>query len=129
MKLDPNKAIYDQEFDWVAHPDCLNKGENEKFLINNRYELEIIGGIQDKDANYNYDDWALCKLGAQYYLLSTSGCSCPSPHETWRIEKGPSSLDDIRKHVVHGDYDGYTLPKKQANDFLSLLDEAKKNEK
>lgn len=132
MKLDPNKDYYEQEWGWVAHPDALNggpyggrsSGEAEQFLVDNRYNLNIIGGIADNEASYSYDDWVLVELNGQYWMLSTSGCSCPSPRETWRIEKGPASLADIRKHVIDGDYEGYTMPKKQLSDFVELLDKA-----
>lgn len=141
MKLDPTKKEYDQEFSWVAHPDALyyvdkfiygvrQDGGNdiEKMLVQRRYDLEIIGGVQDNEADYSYDDWALCLLDNQYYLLSTSGCSCPSPRETWRLEIGPATLAAIEQHVKSGAYAGYTLPKKQEADFIKLLnDEAARN--
>lgn len=128
MKLDPAKKEYDQEWGWVAHENGLNSRstEVERELVTNRYKLEIIGGITDKEASYDYDDWALCRLGRRYFLLSTSGCSCPSPSETWRIEKGPATLAEIRKHVVDGDYEGYSMPKRQLDDFVALLDKAAK---
>jgi len=133
------KDRFDQEWNWVAHPEALqNSGsygarddagnETEQMLVKRRYDLEIVGGVQDKEASYSYDEWALCKLDGQYYLLSTSGCSCPSPSETWRLEIGPATLAQIDAHVRSGAYDGYTLPKKQEEDFLKLLrDEADRN--
>lgn len=128
MKLDPNKEHYDQEFGWVAHKRGGSDNTIDKILISRRLELDIIGGVTDDEASYNYDDWALCKLDNDYYLLSTSGCSCPSPTETWRTEKGPATLLEIRKHVVDGDYDGYTMPKRQLSDFVALLDKASEKE-
>lgn len=125
MKLDPSKSPYDQEFWWVAHPDGAST-DAQFDLVKRRYELEIIGGVQDKDASYSYDDWALCRLGNKYYLLSTSGCSCPSPAETWRIEIGPTSLKKIKTHVESGEYEGYTVPKKQLDEFLALIKGASK---
>ena len=134
MKLDPSKGNYGQEWWWVGHPDapyypCDNpRSYIETMLVKRRYEIEIIGGVQDEEASYSYDDWALCKLDGQYYLLSTSGCSCPSPSETWRLEIGPATLGEIERHVRYGDYDGYTVPKRQEDDFLKLLsDEAAAN--
>lgn len=123
MKLDPTKRSYDcEEYHWVAHKNIgASSGSAEEFLIQHRYEIEIIGGIQDNTASYSYDDWALCELKGKYYMLSTSGCSCPSPTETWRIEKGPATLTEIRQHILNGDYEGYTMPKKQEQDFIELL--------
>jgi hypothetical protein len=128
MKLDPNLEDYHQSWGWVAHPDRRHEkslDDAEKVIVENRYKLEIIGGVSDNEADYSYNDWALCKLKNKYYLLSTSGCSCPSPKETWYIEIGPTTLKQIEKHIKSGAYEGYTLPKKQEADFLALIEEAK----
>lgn len=132
MKLDPAISHYNQSFGWVGHEDALGgyykrdspPSDIMNTLVKRRYDIDIIGGVEDKEASYSYDDWALCKLDNDYYLLSTSGCSCPSPSETWSIEIGPATLNAIRDHVTSGNYDGYTLPKKQESDFLSLIDGA-----
>jgi hypothetical protein len=128
IKLDPVKDDYSQDWWWVAHEHGIDSYSDDEMvkLVKNRYQLEIIGGVCDDEASYSYDDWALVKLGRSYYLVSTSGCSCPSPSETWRIEKGPATLAAIRKHVVDGDYKGYTMPKRQLDDFVALLDKAAK---
>ena len=125
MKLDSSKQYYDQPYGWVAHPNASPVNEVEKFLVENRYKLNILGGVEDEEASYSYDDWALCELEGKYYLLSTSGCSCPSPTETWRVEIGPATIPEIRAYVTSGAYDGYTLPKKQECDFIALLDAVK----
>ncbi len=124
MKLEQGKSDYAQEWGWVGSDDCQSAGDAERELIANRYKLEIIGGIVDKEADYSYDDWALVRFKRKYYLVATSGCSCPSPSETWRVEAGPATLAQIRKHIVDGDYAGYTMPKRQLDDFLALLDKA-----
>lgn len=126
MKLNPEKGSYDQEWGWVGHDECDNPGPQELELIKHRYELEIHGGIVDEEACYSYDDWAVCSLGDDFYLLATSGCSCPSPSETWRVETGPTTVDGIRKHLLSGDYEGYTVPSRQQNEFLALLDSIEK---
>lgn len=130
MKLNRDKDMdrWDQPFHWVGHHDGGDDSFEAQHLIKNRYDIEILGGIEDKDASYSYDEWALCKLDGAFYLLSTSGCSCPSPSETWRVEIGPSTLSEIRAHVQGGHYEGYTVPKKQMNEFMELLDEAEKKE-
>lgn len=120
MKLDPKNDY--GEFYWVAHPNASPSNEHECLLVKERYRIEILGGVLDDEACYEYDEWALCELDGKYYLLSTSGCSCPSPSETWRIEIGPATIAQIKAHVQSGAYDGYTLPKKKETDFLKLLD-------
>jgi hypothetical protein len=116
-------SSWEEDFGWVGHPDCQNSGEVEKELIENRYNLEIIGGVVDKDADYSYDDFALILFKKKYYLLQTSGCSCPSPSETWGVDIGPTTLKKIRDFITGGHYDGYTVPKKQESEFLALIDE------
>jgi hypothetical protein len=120
FKLDPEKDYWDQTFGWVGHP---NGGDD---FADRRKDMTVIGGITDDEASYSYDDWALVLLDGQYYLFSTSGCSCPSPSETWRVEKGPATLQEIREHVNSGNYEGYTLPKRQHQDFMEVLDFAEK---
>lgn len=129
MKLKKHDDEYEdnyQELGWIAHQEGGNGDEASKELIANRYELNIIGSIEDKEASYSYDDWALIELKGKFYMLATSGCSCPSPSETWRIEKGPATLAEIKKHILHGDYDGYTMPVKQEQDFIDLIKTAEK---
>lgn len=89
--------------------------------------LVVLGVIEDADASYSYDDWALCRIGLQYYLCNTSGCSCPSPEETWEVMHGPTTLAGIREEVLEkGNYEGYTLPYKQRAEFEAMLDKAEK---
>lgn len=110
---------------WICHPD--NIGDEDKHPIyrpENRAEIEVLGGVSDDDACYSYDDWALCKFRGEYFLFATAGCSCPSPSETWRTEIGPATLQEIRDHVTSGEYEGYTLPKRQEEDFLEMIDRA-----
>lgn len=135
MKLDPSKR-WDQPFYWVAHPDCgtgymsgpASRGapvdSPEAMLISRRYDIEILGGIDDEDASYYYDEFALCRLDNDYYLLNTAGCSCPSPTETWTVEIGPATLADIAAFVRGGHYSGYTLPKQREAEFLALIEGA-----
>lgn len=123
MKLDVNKTEYDQKWGWVGSERCDRAGEAEKFLIEHRYTLNIIGGIEDPNADYNYDEYALVKLKGKYYLLNTSGCSCPSPSETWCVCFGPTkNLKSIYDFIKSGDYQGYTLPKWAEEHLLSLID-------
>lgn len=125
MKLDQDKVRYGSDFWWVAHPDGQPTDPVSKMLVERRFDLEILGGVEDEEADYSYDEFALCELEGKYYLLSTAGCSCPSPSETWVLEIGPATLDEIEQHITSGKYEGYTLPKKQEQDFLELIRNAK----
>lgn len=121
---------------WVAHPDALptleynrSKGwlsveqlEASKYLVHRRSDIDVLGGVMDEDLSYEYDEFALIRLDGEFYLLETSGCSCPSPAETWRIIQGPTSLSQIKECLVKGKYGGYTLPGRKLQDFLDLID-------
>lgn len=126
MKLNRDlRYSSDQDFYWVGHPDVGEPSDlMMQELIEHRYELDIIGGIVDDEASYDYDEFALVKWQDKFYLLSTSGCSCPSPTETWMIEIGPATIEEIRAKILSGDYAGYTLPKKKSDEFLLLLKKA-----
>lgn len=109
--------------DWVAHPGCEFPGDRERELIENRKDLIIYGYIEDAEANYSYHDFALVSLYENYYLLSTSGCSCPSPSETWGIDMGPGTLPDLLKTLVDNRASGacYGVTKRQFDEFLAIF--------
>lgn len=119
--LDPENWDYD----WIANPRCQLRNEpSEAKLIARRSDILVLGEIRDAEASYSYDDWALIKLDSDYYLLSTVGCSCPDPSETWSVQMGPTTLQDIRERLVNGDYNGYTVPGRQMSEFLEAIDKA-----
>lgn len=124
MKLDINTDPHGWDSEWIGNPKCDNPGELERLFINRRAEVDVLGRISDDNASYDYDDWAVCELDGAYYLLSTSGCSCPDPSETWGVQMGPLSLEEIRARLVAGEYEGYTVPGRQMADFLAVIDEA-----
>ena len=128
MKL-PGLDEYGKAAYWVGHPDCYQASPVEKLIIDNRDRVELLGTIEDAEASYSYDDFALIRLDADYYLLNTSGCSCPSPSETWNVEIGPATLDEIEVFIRGGNYQGYTVPKKQMDEFLAALDAARKEKR
>lgn len=114
---------------WVAHPDALSGRDVKspeyaamKYLVDRRSDIDVLGGVIDEDLSYEYDEFALIKLDGDFYLLETSGCSCPSPTETWGIVQGPASLSQIKECLVQGKYGGYTLPEGKLQDFLDLID-------
>lgn len=111
------------EYWWVAHPDGAGSTEEERYLEQYRYELEIHGGVSDDEASYSYDDFALIEApNGTFYMLETSGCSCPSPSETWRIE-ARGTLKDIRDYVLEDAKTGYGVIKNQTGEFIALIDE------
>ncbi len=115
-------ALENEWSEWIANPRCESQGELERALIARREDVEVIAEIEDKDASYDYDDWALVLLDGAYYLLNTSGCSCPSPSETWQVMKGPATLSEIRQEIEAGDYSGYSVPGRQMDEFLAAFD-------
>lgn len=112
------------EYDWIANARG-NEYEENRVLINRRNELVIFGEVNDAEANYSYDDYALVRLDADYYLLSTSGCSCPDPSETWGIACGPSTLAQIREHLNAATY-GPTLRQREEFDAMIACAEAER---
>lgn len=81
--------------------------------------------MNDAEANYSYDDWALVELDGQFYWLHTSGCSCPSPTETWGVFYGPVSLSEARQ-LMSDWQDEWGVPARQKQEFLDLCDQALK---
>lgn len=123
MKLDFTKAHYEQPFGWVGDPhgETIPKDVNAQLLSNRRADIEILGGCEDPDASYGYDERCVVTLDGQLYLLSTSSCSCPSPNETWTVEMGPSTADEIRAYIKDASYNGYTMPAWAVAGLLACL--------
>lgn len=82
--------------DWIRVPesgeylgygsrDFGNLTDDEKHFAANHARAVTIAESEDPHADYSYDDWALCELDGLYYAFNTSGCSCPSPSETWEL--------------------------------------------
>lgn len=59
--------------------------EDEKHFAANAERATTIAEAEDPHADYSYNDWALCELDGLFYVFYTSGCSCPSPSETWEL--------------------------------------------
>ena len=120
------KPISAADHDWVGHGACERPGQLESIMITNRDMVLVLAEISDDNACYDYDDFALCLFGGGFYLLQTSGCSCPSPSETWRVDIGPCSLSDIRRYLTSGKYEGYTVPGRQLDQFMAAIDAAER---
>lgn len=117
MSLDiRNSKIEDLEWDWIAHP----RGDGDKTLIDRRGDIFVVGEIGDDSSCYSFDDWALVRLDDAFYLLNTSGCSCPSPCENWGVVEGPGTIDEIEAALFakHGDW-GMVV--RQADEFRELF--------
>lgn len=109
-------------WDWIAHPAGGSNDDLCQKLVSRRADILVLGEIEDENLSYEYDQFALISLDEEYYLLETSGCSCPSPTETWFVQMGPCSLSEIKELMVTGKYEGYTLPAKLLKDFIDGID-------
>lgn len=116
-------------WDWVAHPDCTKPSEEENKLIGNRGNILVIGEVADANASWSYDDWAIILFDKKYYLLNTSGCSCPSPTETWGIVFGPSSLRDLEEHITTAYDTEYSVVGRQMSEFTAIIEQEENRDK
>jgi hypothetical protein len=99
----PGWVISNKSEEWGARTH-ENLSEDERFFVENSEKAETLAESQDPSADYSYDDWALTKLEDLYYVFNTSGCSCPSPSETWGLTfKG--SLDELLEYLDLGGKD------------------------
>ncbi len=76
------------EFDWPGHPDGGAADEESETIRQARSDgsLEWHAYINDAEADYSFDDWALMRLAdGRWAVLNTRGCSCPSPREEWGV--------------------------------------------
>jgi len=124
IKEESVESYWDRPFGWVGHPRCDNPGEFEKQFIENRSKLEVIGGVVDDTLSWEYDDFAIVRYKRHLYLLETSGCSCPSPTETWRVIHGPMKKAELIKEIKSGNYRGYTLKPHIEEELLKVVDAA-----
>lgn len=69
-------------YSWAGHPSCETPGPAEQYIIENRDHIVILGDWVENEP-YSYDEWLLVSVRGLFYVLTTSGCSCPSPSETW----------------------------------------------
>lgn len=117
-------SYYEHPFGWVGAPEGGGSSDLAKEIRENRQSLEIIGGVVDSTLSYEYDEFALVRYKRKLYLLQTSGCSCPSPTETWGIVHGPVGKRELIKEIKAGNYEGYTLPSHLGEELLQVIDAA-----
>jgi hypothetical protein len=110
--------------EWIAHPRCNHPKAAERLLIENRDDIEVLAEIVDSDSSYSYDEMALVRLASTgaLYLLHTSGCSCPSPQETWSVTLEQTTTNAVREMIRSGRYPGATYPEKDVEAFKAQLD-------
>ena len=118
---------------WACHKAAVNstgygtgrgiEDEPSLTLVACRDRVEVIGEVTDAEADYSYNNYCLVHLDNKYYLLNTSGCSCPSPTETWGISFGPCSFREMTRHIKEGGF--YNATNRQQDEFLAMLDNAK----
>lgn len=84
--------------DWPGHPNRKARTEIEKSLQDEPERWEFIFLSTDPLADYSYDDLALMKRNDGIYsIIRTTGCSCPSPTETWGEEES-GTIDGLLRH-------------------------------
>lgn len=57
----------------------------ERWMYDRRSEVDVITTGERDDLSYEYDDIAILHLDGRLGWATTSGCSCPSPSETWDV--------------------------------------------
>ena len=91
------------EQDWIAHPNREGESTDETAtIIANRDRIEVVAEWADPTLEWEFFEIAVIRLDGNYYALTTSGCSCPSPTEVWSIDYGPATLDEMRTWVALG---------------------------
>ncbi len=104
------------QYPWVGDADHDgDRTPDVQRIIDGRARIVVLGGWEDPEvsypeASYSYNDTALVRLDGDYYALTTSGGSCPSPSETWSIEYGPATLDELRAWCAKDPYADTLLP-------------------
>lgn len=84
---------------WVANPACSEPSDNDNLLIDNRDKVCLVAECSNANLSWEYDETAVVYLRDHgWFLLGTSGCSCPSPNETWGAERF-ASKKALLKHI------------------------------
>jgi hypothetical protein len=118
------QTYYDHPFGWVGAGAGGGQNPIDQVFKENRHKIEIIGGVVDHNLSYEYDEFALVRWKSKLYLLETSGCSCPSPDETWGTVHGPITKTELTKEIKAGNYTGYTLPAHLEQELLEVIEAA-----
>jgi hypothetical protein len=97
------------------------------------YRKDIVryGSIDDDNSSYSFDDYSLIQIkGHGWFLLNTSGCSCPSPNEMWVVTLHEKTLPKLRKAFeALAAAETYGVIMNQLSQFIELFDFAKEQTK
>jgi len=115
---------YAKDHDWVGSY-TTNVGDDERVLCENRDKVQIVAEASDDSLSWEFDYLAVAYLrGHGYFICQATGCSCPSPSETWGVVKRFKTRKAVMKAIEDGEYQGYTLPSYAIEDLRTqLLDE------
>lgn len=112
-----SRDIYSGAGYWIGYPNG-EKGNEAVIEARKAGTLYLIAFIEDADASYSFDELGIVRIGGKYYVVQASGCSCPSPTETWVVVSEHGSVEDALLSVLNGEYRGYTY---QHGELLSLM--------
>lgn len=102
--------VYAKDHSWVGSY-ATNVEADERLLCENRDKVEILAEVSDDSLSWEFDVLAVCFLrGHGYFICQASGCSCPSPSETWHVVHRFKTKRACLKAIEDGEYEGYTLP-------------------
>ena len=102
--MKPRKLEAESWSEWACSPDSSQNTEFGQRLIDERDKVWVVAEWTCPDLSYEYDDYAVVRLGRRYAVLNTSGCSCPSPTETWGI-LFEGTKAEVRKYLeAEGDH-------------------------
>ena len=118
--LDPGSSNYNG----YNARDYSTLSDAERAFVAGLDRAVLIAESEDPHASYSYCDWALCELDGRFYAFNTSGCSCPSPSETWELVKH-GTCEEMLDWLVMGTNDGqYTISDEAFAEFLRKIEAA-----
>lgn len=119
--MDKPKKNYASDHSWVGSYSG-NIGDDERLLCDNASKVEILAEVSDPNQGWDFDVMAVCFLrGHGYFICQASGCSCPSPSETWGVVHRYKTKRAVMKAIEDGEYQGYTLPAYAVEDLRKEL--------
>lgn len=76
-----------------SYPSCRTSWEGlDAELMELREEAVVLAEV-DVGEDYEYDIRTLVATGSTWWVVTTSGCSCPSPSETWGVEERAAGVE------------------------------------
>lgn len=76
------------------------------------YGFEGVGGIELNNEPYEFYMLEVLKDVNGYYLATDSGCSCPTPFESYTVQDltGPLTAEQVREEIESLVRDAYGSP-------------------